>query len=404
MSALLEGRAPARSSPWLDACPGCGGRVLRPLLSQPSIPASSCLMLATPQEARGFPRGAMELAACAACGLVTNRAFDATLTEYSDRYEPTQAWSPTFRRFHRDLAQRVVAAAELPPGATILEAGCGQGEFLHLLCRIARGRGVGLDPSLSATRGAVLEEAAEDVELRAGYFDARSARLLSADLLVCKMTLEHIPDAGGFAEAAATVARNSAPGMRLFVQVPDAARILAEGAFEDIYHEHCHYFTAASLGALFARAGFAVHDISREYAGQYLTLQARFTGEARALAAADATPAEGFAGRVAARIDHWRGLLARRLEAGRRVVSWGSGSKGVSFLTAIGGGAGIAAVVDINPHRQGRFMVGTGHPIVGPDALPALAPATVIVMNAVYRAEVEAALAARGITAEVLAL
>ena len=97
-------------------------------------------------------------------------------------------------------------------------------------------------------------------------------------------------------------------------------------------------------------------------------------------------------------------MVDERRARGGRVVVWGSGSKGVSFLSAIGGGEGVSHVVDINPHRQGRFMVGTGHPIVGPEALKEVAPTTVVVMNAIYRKEVADLLAGLGLTPELLTL
>jgi threonine dehydrogenase-like Zn-dependent dehydrogenase len=99
-------------------------------------------------------------------------------------------------------------------------------------------------------------------------------------------------------------------------------------------------------------------------------------------------------------------MVEERRARGGRVAVWGSGSKGVSFLGAIGAGAAeaVSCVVDINPHRQGRFMVGTGHPIVAPAALREAAPATVVVMNPIYRREVADLLGGLGLEPELLAL
>ena len=48
---------------------------------------------------------------------------------------------------------------------------------------------------------------------------------------------------------------------------------------------------------------------------------------------------------------------------------WGSGSKGVAFLTALNmhtPDCEIEYVVDINPFREGEYMAGTGQEIVSP--------------------------------------
>ena len=75
-----------------------------------------------------------------------------------------------------------------------------------------------------------------------------------ADFVACKITLEHIPDTSSFVG----LARHSlhADGTSLFhLQVPESFRILEHCAFEDIYYEHCNYFTPGSLARLFCSLG-----------------------------------------------------------------------------------------------------------------------------------------------------
>jgi SAM-dependent methyltransferase len=380
-------------------CAACGAPGGRALLRLAGVPSNSCLMLDSAAAARAWPRGDIELLACEACGFVANRAADPALTEYSARYEPTQGWSPAFRRYHRDLAARLASVVPLD-GRQVVEVGCGQGEFLHLLCATTQARGIGFDPCLDPRRADVVEARAYAVRLVGGFFDAAAARATQADLLVCKMTLEHIPAAGRFAALAAQVARNSAPGMRLFVQVPDAARVLA-GAFEDIYYEHVNYFTEAALRSLFARHGFAAEAVWRDYDGQYLGLLARFDP---LRAAADGMPAPAAPAVLQDAHARWAGRWQAVVQAGGRVAIWGSGSKGVAFLQALGPVAGaVMQAVDINPHRQGMFMVGSGLPIVAPSALVASRPGTVIVMNPVYLDEVAATLGGLGLAPRLLA-
>ncbi len=378
-------------------CAACGAPGGIPMLRLECVPTNSCLMLPDAAAARAWPRGDIALVRCPACGFIANRAFEPRLTEYSIRYEPSQGWSPAFRRYQR-------RAALFPlHGRQVVEVGCGQGEFLHLLAELTGARGVGFDPCLDARRGDVVERRAGEVRLIPEFFDARAAETLQADLLISKMTLEHIPAVGRFAALCARVARNSAPGMRLFIQVPDSGRILRDIAFEDIYYEHCCYFTEAPLRALFERHGFAAEAVWRDYDGQYLGLLARHAGEVVTPdlpAAAEPEAAEGFVAAFQAKRAAWHERLA---EAGH-VVLWGSGSKGVAFLAALGDAATVTHVVDINPHRQGMFMVGSGHPIVGPEALVAIRPDAVVVMNRVYVEEIAETLAQLGLAPRILAL
>jgi hypothetical protein len=116
--------------------------------------------------------------------------------------------------------------------------------------------------------------------------------------------------------------------------------------------------------------------------------------------------ARDFAATYAARRAEWQTRLAELAAAGKCGVVWGAGSKGVTFLNALAGAAdtdnAIAAVVDINPRKQGKFVAGTGQPIIPPTALAELRPDFVILMNPNYRQEIAGMLAEVGVEAEIL--
>ena len=57
-----------------------------------------------------------------------------------------------------------------------------------------------------------------------------------------------------------------------YLEVPDADRILAEGAFWDVYYEHVCYFTAGSFARLADRAGLEVLTLRSGFDAQYLML------------------------------------------------------------------------------------------------------------------------------------
>ena len=79
-------------------------------------------------------------------------------------------------------------------------------------------------------------------------------------------------------------------------------------------------------------------------------------------------------------------------------------AKAVSFAALVPGSDAIEHVVDVNPGKQGSFLAGGGQEIVGPERLRELAPDAVIVMNPVYREEIEADLGRLGLAPRVLAV
>jgi len=382
-------------------CPLCAGGELEVFHVVRGVPTNSCLILDSAAAARDCPRGDIELAFCGGCGFIHNRAFDPRRTEYSERYVSTQAHSGTFNTYQTGLAERIGARFEVGDGG-IVEVGCGEGDFLAVLAEILDVPCVGVDP-------AAPRRPARDPRVRfiPELLSAALADSLTADVVVCKMTLEHVADLHGFVDRLARIVRRR-PRSGLFVSVPANERILATGAFWDIYYEHCNYFTQTSLRRLLQAHGFGDPIIERDYGDQYLAAFGRL-GEAGP-AGDETTPAAlaeavaGFAAAAAEGAAAWNAELARRRARGETIVLWGSGSKAVGFMSRLERPEDIAAVVDINPARQHRYSAGTGHPIVAPAALAELRPDCVVVMNPNYREEIAAALASLAPNAELRVL
>jgi hypothetical protein len=61
----------------------------------------------------------------------------------------------------------------------------------------------------------------------------------------------------------------------------------------------------------------------------------------------------------------------------------------VTFLNTLKTKDHIDYVVDINPRKQGRYVAGTGQQIVTPDFLRDYQPDMVMVMNPIYKREIQ---------------
>ena len=85
----------------------------------------------------------------------------------------------------------------------------------------------------------------------------------------------------------------------------------------------------------------------------------------------------------------------------QRIVVWGAGSKGATFLNLTDIDKAIEFVVDINPRKQGHFIAGTAQTIVAPDYLVKYKPDTVVIMNPNYLSEIEGMVHELGIRPEI---
>lgn len=402
---MTEIRPVAAAAATLDACPCCGGAFGAPFYEVGPVPVHSCLMLDSAEAARAFPTGRVRLAACAACGFVANLDFDPRWSAYAPEYEDQQSFSPTFNSFAAGLARDWIDRFGLE-GKRAVEIGCSKGDFLALLADLGGMETVGIDPS--ALPGRVAPPSRGSMRLIQAYFGPEHLDL-PAEMIVCRHTLEHIrPVAATLAMMRAMA--EATPGAVLCLEVPDATRVWREAAFEDVYYEHCSYFTPGSLARALRRAGFAVVGLRRDYGDQYLVAEAVLDPARDRSFVIEETPEEAagwtaaFAAAAPQAIAAWRARLDGAVAAGRRVAIWGSGSKCVAFLRTLDRVGAVDAIVDVNPHRAGRHAPGLGLPISPPGALAALKPDLVVVMNRLYRSEITRDLAAMGLAPEVLAL
>jgi hypothetical protein len=96
----------------------------------------------------------------------------------------------------------------------------------------------------------------------------------------------------------------------------------------------------------------------------------------------------------------WQQRIAQLAEDGGRPVLWGAGSRGVQFLTLVDRDRRLAAVVDVNPRKWGRYLPVTGHQVQAPTTLGDIDPTVVVITNPSYRTEIAAELKRMGVTAE----
>ncbi|HZW03213.1 MAG TPA: class I SAM-dependent methyltransferase, partial [Anaerolineaceae bacterium] len=321
---------------------------------------------------------------------------------YTEQYENSLHFSPRFQDYAHSLAASLIDRYDLRE-KDVVEIGSGQGDFLALLCALGGNRGTGFDPSYTGPAQA----AGLPLRFVKDFYSERYADT-AADLIVSRHTLEHIDRP----RELVAMLRRSLDGRPavVFFEVPNALFTLRGLSIWDLIYEHVSYFTPSSLARLFSEGGFEVLRVAEAFDGQFLTVEAT----PRQPGAPDRVPqsevelaalhrdVQNFVSSFRRKMGEWTDLLAEIRTSGKRAVVWGAGSKGVTFMNLLGAGAEIERIVDINPRKHGMYVAGSGQQIVPPEEMKTYCPEWIVLMNPIYRGEVEAAARDLGLDAQFL--
>lgn len=381
-------------------CPVCGRGRLEPFLHLPEVPVLSTAFHPDRASALAAPRGDLDLALCRSCSLVWNTAFDANLVDYTPDYENSQHFSPAFRDYVTDLAERLGGLHDLT-GKTVVDVGCGKGEFLALLAEAADAHGLGFDPTFDG------EVDSDRIEVIREYYDRDTAADLDATLVMARHVVEHLADPVGFLTG---VREASGPDAAMYYEVPNAEFVFSDDGMWDLIYQHVGYFSMPSLDMALRASGHDVLEVAEAFHGQFLGIDA---APASSLATRK-TPGlpspseiedfmsrvETFARRHQKRLQRWNEHMSNHGTAD--IALWGAGAKGVSFLNLLEDPGMIDHVIDVNPRKTGRFLPGTGHQVTEPSTIAGKNIEQVLIMNPAYMGEIKAELARLGVMAEVL--
>ena len=378
-------------------CVVCTGQNTSSLLYIERAPVWCSGLCHTRASALEVPTASISLVFCHDCAHLFNQKYETV--QYGRDYDSSLDFSGVFQNYAENLAGMLVQRYSLR-GKTIVEIGCGRGDFLRMLCSKGAKRGTGFDPSYPAE---MPSEIGPTISIKRENFPGYQHSQMDADLVCSRHVLEHIGDPRSFISKLREGLR--AQQTPVFFEVPNALYTLRDGGVWDIIYEHHSFFSSSSLARLFWECGFEPVEVEETYAGQFLTIHAK-TGRGNAGPSVVCPEAleqlvEVFSQSYQAKLISWQEQMNALDKAKVKAVCWGAGAKTTTFLNLLRPPS-IDYVVDMNPRKQGKFMIGTGQEIVAPEFLKDYCPDVVILTNGYYASEVRRTLSGLGLTPELL--
>lgn len=339
------------------------------IYGQKSVPLIQNRVFSTAEKARQSVCKDVILAQCSDTGFVFSAYFDDFSIDYDIHYQNEQSHSVYFQQHLQQVIDIMLQNNCL--GGKVIEIGCGKAYFLEMLA--ARGVDItGFDPTYEGESGKVVKD----------FFTEKYADI-NADFIVLRHTLEHIPLPFDFIKAVAKA--NNYQG-RIYIEVPTFDWIIQNNAIEDIFYEHCNYFTLDTLQMFFNKS-----TGGHFFNGQYIYVIADLADVKTDISVRNFTPYE-------IKFEEKMSVYEQIIKGGS-VAIWGAGAKGSTFLNLLDKSASkVSYVIDINPRKQNMYIGGTGHPIYAPEVLAQKPVNTIIVMNRNYFGEIAASLAGKDIS------
>jgi len=291
---------------------------------------------------------------CRGCGLIRQPPGLEIQLDYTGIERDTAKQLP-------DYAQRIIASlAELGvgPDDLVVEVGANDGTFLKAVRAAGYRNLVGVEPSKQlATRAS-----AAGLVLYNDYF----GRDLAADIVrqhgaaravVCRHTLEHVPDIRSLTQGIADVL--TANGVS-FIEVPDTDWIVSDLFAHEVWDEHIAYFRAGSLARLMRNTGLTPIRMERVRFRDTRNLLCWSTrGPAKPGMTqdmvADATSPSDLAD-FQARWDAFAARVRAAVAAAPKpLIAIGASHIQLNFLNFVGLDAAVDLLIDDDPVKAGRF-------------------------------------------------
>jgi SAM-dependent methyltransferase len=330
---------------------------------------------------------------CHACFLV--QADDAVPADaiFDDAYAYFSSYSTSWVAHAKAYAEAMTERFGLGPESLVVEVASNDGYLLRHFVEMDIPV-LGIEPTANTAAAAI----AAGVPTEVMFFGEQTGQLLAArgdqaDLMAANNVLAHVPDIADFVAGFREVLKDE--GVLTF-EFPHLLNLIRKVQFDTIYHEHYSYLSLLSVEQVLRSNGLRPFDVERlSTHGGSLRLFCCHMGsgheETDALLALreDEHAAgfdrigtyAGFAPRVEAVRDSFRGFLAAEKAAGRRIAAYGAAAKGNTFLNYCGTTTDdVVAVFDASLAKQNRYLPGSHIPILAPDAVRGVRPDDLVIL------------------------
>ena len=310
----------------------------------------------------------LNLFQCSSCGLV--QLSEKPVSYYKEVIRAS-SFSSEMKRFRSEQFVSWVDKYNLK-GKSILEVGCGRGEYLSIFKQTEVSLAHGIEYSKESVSSCINSE----ISVTKGFFGDENFVLPKQkyDGFICLNFIEHWPNPN---KVLAHLKKNLSEDAIGIVEVPNFDMILKQGLYSEFISDHLFYFTKDTLTFMLNYNGFEVIECSVIWHDYILSAVVRKRKRI------DLSLLKSRKLNVETELNSFIDKFEKK-----EVAIWGAGHQSLAVMSLAKLENKIRYVVDSAPFKQGKYTPATHFPIVAPIELVNNPVKAVIIIAASYSNEV----------------
>lgn len=352
------------------------------------------------------PTYPLKVMVCQECSLVQLPAIAAREDLFRADYVYYSSYSTSWLAHCRDYADQIISGLSLTQNDLVVEVASNDGYLLKYFAE--QGISVlGIEPAADVANVAI----ENDIPTHVDFFGANLARSLSFNapprLIIANNVLAHVPDIHDFVEGFAIIANKETI---ITFEFPHLSSLIKNRQFDTIYHEHYSYLSITALAPIFHSHQLRIIDVEElsTHGGSLRLFVVKQNSEMVATQRVEEIVA------LELKLDPRNPEVTQKLQTdvnqikvslsdellrlknlGVRIAAYGAAAKGNTLLNYVGlNSTDIDYVVDMNPHKQGKYLPGSRIPVVGIQHFRSNPPDVVLILPWNLASEIRKVIAA----------
>jgi len=333
---------------------------------------------------------------CKSCNLVQLEEFKSPDFIFSN-YDYFSSYSKSWLNHTEDLVNQLTKKFEISSSSQVIEIASNDGYLLKFFKK-KKVPILGIEPAKN------IAEIAEKkgIPTIAKFFGSKTAKELiksgkKADLLIAINVFPHVPNVNDFVSGLKIMLEKN--GVVIVQFSAHLLNLLKYNEFDTVYHEHFSYFSLHTAQKIFAKHGLTIFDLEdlsihggslrffikhtennnskfqiSKNVNQFLQKEKKF-GLSKFSTYQEFSPKVNIIKRKI-----WKFFLDAE-KNNKKIVGYGAPAKGNTLLNFCGiDKSFIPYTVDLNPHKQGKFLPGTHIPILHPNKIKSTKPDYLLIL------------------------